>query len=174
MLNFLAALFPKLLEAGVTGVKSIGSNVMNTGRTLGSMIPGTMDAASKAAVQAGTASQVPLGYQLGNTAGAVGDFLGGKTLGNLMMNPSMKTLGAFGKEQVLPSLLTGQSEQPTQQQQLSPGAIDTKQKLSTSEPEIDDPILKRMYQNLNQQQGFQAPTMQSWGPSPYPKKMSSV
>ena len=195
-------LLDDLLALLAKGAGAIGSGVAKVGSTLGSMLPGTMgmDAASKAAIGAGTASAVPSSWTMGSRlapglsaagsslmggniggaaktlGGSLGNMVGGKTLGDMIAKPSWANLNKMGEgmgDQLALGMLTG-GNQPSQQQQMGPGAIETKQKLATPEPEIEDPILKRMYQNLNQPQGFQAPTMQSWGQSPYPRRMSPI
>lgn len=109
--------------------------------------------------------------------GALGNMIGGRTLGDMMENPSWANLGKMGEgmgDKLAMSMMTG-GGQPTQQQTMGPGATGTKQRMSTAMPETDDPILQRMFQNLNQRQGgFQGSAMKPWPPSPYPKRMSAI
>jgi len=183
--------------AGLTGAAP--SIAAMGGKTLASMGA----AAPEAAMAAGTASAVPANWTMGSLlapnasaagsslmsgslggaaktlGGSLGNMVGGKTLGDMIAKPSWANLGklteGMGDKMAQNMVMQGVfGNQPTQQQQMGPGAIETKQNLSVSEPEIEDPILKRMYQNLNQPQGFQAPTMQSWGQSPYPRRMSPI
>jgi len=205
LIDDLLALLAK--GAGAMGIGAGGAGLTGAAPSMAAMGGGTLAsmgaAAPEAAIAAGTASAVPLGWSVGSElapglsaagsslmsgnigsaaktlGGSLGNMVGGKTLGNMLEQPSWANLGKLteGMSDKMAQNMVMQGvfgNQPTQQQQMGPGAIEIKQKLATPEPEIEDPILKRMYQNLNQPQGFQAPTMQSWGQSPYPRRMSPI
>ena len=153
-------------------------NLLNSAITGASQAPtGFMGMASKFAPNLTGMGKNLMGGNFQGAGANIGNMVGGKTLGDMIAQPSWANLGKMGEglgDKLALSMMTG-GGQP-QQQAMGPGAVGTKQKLSTPMPEIEDPILQRMFQNLNQGQGqgFQGATMKSWGPSPYPRKMSSV
>jgi len=111
--------------------------------------------------------------------GGIGKMAGSENLANMLTKPSWANLGKLGEgmgDKLALRMMLGEG-QLTPQQAVGPGAIQAKQQKSAAMPEIEDPILKRMYQNLNPQRNQFASgvtPMKPWPQSPYPRKMSAV
>jgi len=122
-----------------------------------------------------------MGGDLSGVGGGVGKMAGSENLANMLSNPSWANFGKLGAgvgDKMALNMMTGGGGQPTPQEAVGPGAIQAKQQKSAAMPETDDPILKRMYQNLNPQQQNQFASgvtpMKPWAASPYPRKMSAI
>lgn len=154
------------------GASAIGPTLANAA-ALGGGGTGIMGALTKLAPNAVGMGQNLARGNIQGAAGNLGAMVGGQNLGNMIANPSMSNLGNLAEgmgDKFITNSLVG-NQQP-QQKPVGPGAMVTRQKMSTPtkpQTDIQDPILKRMYQNLN---GVRQMTTQT--ASPYPRKMSSI
>jgi len=117
----------------------------------------------------------------GNFQGAGGNLANmfkAPNLANMISNPSWANLGKIGEgmgdKMVAAGVTKGLLGSPQQQQAMtmSPGSVEKKVQIAPPEQITQDPVLQRMYNNLNPQ--FQAQPMKPWPPSPYPRRMSPV
>lgn len=158
-------------------------------------------AAQDAAIASGTASAVPLSWTIGSEmapnlsaavsslksgniggaaktlGGSLANMLGGENLANMVANPSWNNLGKIGEgvgDKMAANMVTqglmGQPQQPVPPP--GPGAVSNPKTAQAPQQIQENPILQRMFNNLNPQ--FQATPMKPWPPSPYPRRMSAI
>ena len=146
------------------------------GETLGAMAQPTGFLSGLTSFMKGASPDV---YKLGSSVakgdlkgvgGSLGNMMGGKNLGNMVRDPSLENLGKATGEMFNPAGGGGPFGGGGRQAQMP--MPQTMSRGRTKQPESDDPIIKRMYQNLNPRQSGSG--MKPWGQSPFPKKMSAI
>ena len=164
------------LGAGLAG---LGAAAPTLGPTLGAAAGLAAPTGIGAALTGMAPNLVGMGKNLmgGNLKGAgvnAANMIGGKSLGNMVANPSWANLGKVGEGMAdkAATNMVGNALMGNQQQPVSPGLVKPQQATPPPATITGDPILSKMYNNLNPQ--FQGSTMKPWPASPYPRKMSAI